>query len=330
MKKKIISAVTAALMCLSTAANAAEYQRMDLTADGNWASSEMVRETLGGQTVFKLSGNSQTLGSKLYVTFNGFDISGKRISVDKKYMVVHYLLKNNAGESLLEGKRPFFQVDNFYKTEDGKDVQVKTASGNVSSGFITGSTAFVKDEWAPLMVNLERDSINEIRSDNPDAWYKTLRMYPAYDTAANTMSDDDTVYMKYVDFYTEQPSNAVYSPSVSIENGVISGKARLYHFAGAQEGCVMMLARYDSDGNLSGCEVKEIAPSELSDGFNDISIEKEYDASKDADVKMFIWDSLTGMNALCDTVSAEYDAPISGDNEVSYSVYGMGAVNPAE
>ena len=331
MKKRIISAVLAAMLCMGAGASAAEHQRMDITADGNGVSSNLTKTTLDDQTVYSLAGNSQTMGSSVIVTFGGYDTLGKRISADKRYMVVHYMLKNNTETSALNGLKPTFQIDVFGKTnEDGSEEDIKNGNAWISSGFTTGATAFQKGEWAPLMVKLDNSKILGVVNDYPGAWYKTLRMYPSWSTENNTMSDDDTLYMKYVDFYTEQPSNVVYNPSVTISNGTVSGKARLYQFDGAEKGCVMLLAQYDKNGNLINCKVNEIAASQLTAGFNDISTEAECSASKDIDAKLFIWDSLTDMNALCDAQSASYNAPISNDNEVSYSIYGMGAVNPKE
>lgn len=340
--KKIFSIVSAVILVATCVLYVmAEQQVFDITNDINWYGSSTMTATIDttfvpGEKLLKLTTNEGAAdNTKIRFDFNGYDSNGNRISIDKKYVVIDYYYKTTTGN--LTGKTSQFQLSNFiYIDENGKEQYLKNFdSGVASSGFISTETTIKANEWAPMLVVLERDvansdnDLNGWRTKYPNALYKDAMLYPYYSSKDKTvtMSADDELYIGEITYYTDKPSGAVYGQTLSCDNGVLKGSARLFQFKNAAKGCVMVIAQYDKDGNVIVCDGKQYTANELTENaFNDISIECSYDITKDFDAKLFIFNDLDSIEPLCDAVSASYTAPIIStvDNELSFANFGIG------
>ncbi|MBO5059512.1 MAG: hypothetical protein J6C82_01180 [Clostridia bacterium] len=328
MKKFYATIAAVALTATCTAQAFASTQVLDITKDGNWYAGnnmnvEVDTNFVEGKSLLKLTRpESATDATTIYFSWNGFDNNGEFPSIDNKYAIMDYYYKTQNGN--LTGNKSTFQVDKFKQITDGAE----TDPGLNSSGFISNTeTAICANEWAPILIPLNNSKLEGYRSTYSGIKYYTTRCYPS---RAAVMSTDDALYIGNITYYTEKPSNAVYNPSLTYDNSVLSGSARLYQFSDAAKGCAMILAQYDDAGNLTGCSIKEYTAAELTAGaFNDISISMSYVISEDNNAKMFIWDGISDIAPLCESVSASYEAPITygTDNELSYDSFGIsGAV----
>ncbi|GEM_PF-3967124 len=268
-----------------------------------------------GEPVLKFQLNTEVqYGKDISVDFYGPDVNGQQLSIGSQYAVIDYYWHSPEPDSALATLSTYFQVNNYYDA-DGKKLDVG------SSGFQKRENGINANEWAPMILPLTDEKSAMVRENNPGGYYGTFRLYPVYQGARNAMSTKDILYMKDVTFYSERPSNRVYSPKVEFDGGILKATARLYQFQDAQKGAVAVLAQFDEGGKLIQCKIKEYTADQLvQNAFNDISLTMQYGISGSKTAKLMIVNSLDLLEPLCSAAAASYSSPSAygNDNELAY------------